>query len=40
MNTCCPKGFYVLGGVRGLKRHPLTPHPSPRLSHKINKRID
>jgi hypothetical protein len=40
MNARCPKGFSVLGGVRGLKRRPLTPHTSPRLSHKINKRID
>lgn len=32
MNEYCPKGLYVLGGVRGLKRRPLTPHPSPPLS--------
>jgi len=40
MNEYCPKGFYVLGGVRGLKRRPLTPHPSPPLSRRINKRVD
>jgi hypothetical protein len=35
MNPCCPKGFYVAGGVRWLKRHPLTPHPSPLLSPRL-----
>jgi len=37
MNEYCPKGLYVLGGVRGLKRRPLTPHPSPRSAAESTK---